>query len=83
MNLNKHWQKIMFGKMQYQNKYVTLILAQIGDISSKWNHATVYTVPQKKGQIIPKKRVPKWGVYYSAIYCTTKKGANRSQKTCS
>ena len=43
INLNKYWQKIIFAKKQYQNEYVTLILNQIGDISSKWNHANTYT----------------------------------------
>ena len=28
----------MFAKKQYKNKFETFILAQIGDISSKWDH---------------------------------------------
>ena len=39
MNLNKYWQKIMFAKNQYQNENQTINLTQIGDMSSKWNHA--------------------------------------------
>ena len=32
----------MFAKKQYKNEYETFILAQIGAISSKWNHANTY-----------------------------------------
>ena len=51
MNLNKYWQKIMFAKKQYQNENLTLNLAQIGDMSSKWNHAINLKVTLHKIQI--------------------------------